>query len=97
MGKPRKHRCELQTSAAKRKAADSLVKSIAKFFPRGIAKPALWALANAGYRNLEQLRNVPPAELLKLHGVGPKAVRMIQVSLKYKLKFGMSDDNDQGQ
>jgi hypothetical protein len=81
----------------KKKAPDALVKSVTKFFPRGIAKPAIRALVTAGYQNLEQLRDVPPAEILKLHGVGPKAIRMIQVSLKYNLKFGTRDESNQVQ
>ena len=36
------------------------------------------ALTAAGYTELRQLANVPAAELSKLHGVGPKALRLLQ-------------------
>ena len=42
-----------------------------------IGRPATGALIDAGYRSLADL----PAdldELLRLHGVGPKAVRLLQ-------------------
>ena len=53
-------------------------------FPRGIGKPAERALANAGYVRLEQLTQVSAAELLKLHGMGPKALGRIREALQAK-------------
>lgn len=50
-------------------------------FPPNIGKPAQRALAGAGYTRLEQLAAVSEAELLKLHGVGPKAMRLIRQAL----------------
>ncbi len=50
-------------------------------FPN-IPQPAVRALKNAGYTNLAQLRAIPDAELLKLHGMGPKGVRIIRDALK---------------
>lgn len=50
--------------------------------PRNIGAPATRALAAAGYTRLSQLANVPAAELGKLHGVGPKALRLLQDALK---------------
>ncbi len=52
--------------------------------PRGIGNPATRALANAGYVRLDQLTQVSAAELLKLHGVGPKAVGLIRAALQAK-------------
>lgn len=49
--------------------------------PPGMGKPALRALAAAGYTRLDQLRAVPDAELLRLHGLGPKAVRVLREAL----------------
>lgn len=46
-----------------------------------IAKPAQRALAAAGYTRLEQLANVREAELLKLHGMGPKAIDQLRQAL----------------
>jgi DNA-directed RNA polymerase alpha subunit len=53
-----------------------------------IGKPATRALTNAGYLQLTQLTQVTESEILKLHGVGPKAVRILNDALKEKdLKF----------
>lgn len=43
--------------------------------------PASRALAEAGYTNLESVAGVPDAELLALHGVGPKAIRILRTAL----------------
>jgi predicted flap endonuclease-1-like 5' DNA nuclease len=51
-------------------------------FPRQIGRPATGALAVAGYTRLEQLTQVTEAELLKLHGVGPKAIRILRETLE---------------
>jgi hypothetical protein len=50
--------------------------------PRNIGAPATRALTAAGYTNLSQLADVPVAELKKLHGVGPKALRLLQEALE---------------
>ena len=55
--------------------------------PRSIGAPATRALTAAGYTELGQLADVPAAELAKLHGVGPKALRLLQEALKER---GMS-------
>src|SRR5450755_2233650 len=49
--------------------------------PGTIGAPATRALTAAGYTELRQLANVPAAELRKLHGVGPKALRLLQAAL----------------
>jgi len=53
-------------------------------FPHGIGQPATRALAAAGYFQLEQLTRVTAAELLKLHGVGPKALEVLRQALHEK-------------
>jgi hypothetical protein len=55
--------------------------------PRSIGAPATRALTAAGYTGLSQLAGVPAAELAKLHGVGPKALRLLQEALQER---GMS-------
>jgi hypothetical protein len=50
--------------------------------PRSIGAPATRALTAAGYTELGQLDGVPAAELAKLHGVGPKALRLLQEALQ---------------
>ena len=49
--------------------------------PRSIGAPATRALTAAGYTELSQLADVPAADLAKLHGVGPKALRLLQEAL----------------
>jgi predicted flap endonuclease-1-like 5' DNA nuclease len=50
--------------------------------PSGIGSPAHRALAAAGITRLEQFTSISEEELLKLHGVGPKAIRIIKESLR---------------
>jgi DNA-directed RNA polymerase alpha subunit len=52
--------------------------------PRGVGRPARRALAEAGYTRLEQLTEVREADILELHGVGPKAVGEIRRALAEK-------------
>jgi len=51
-------------------------------FPAGLSQPALRALAGAGYTHLEQLTKVKAADLLKLHGMGPKGIVTLRSALK---------------
>lgn len=75
-------RCPLTTSETKRKAANKLAATVKENLPAGLAQPALRALAAAGYSNLAQLARVREADLAKLHGMGPKAMRIICEALK---------------
>ncbi len=50
-------------------------------FPPGLSQPALRALLGAGYTSLAAVAAVPPQELLKLHGLGPKAIRLLRPAL----------------
>ena len=49
--------------------------------PRAIGRPATGALLAAGYTDLAQLDGVPAADLLRLHGVGPKAIAVLRDAL----------------
>ncbi|OZE34582.1 MULTISPECIES: DNA-binding protein [unclassified Rhodococcus (in: high G+C Gram-positive bacteria)] len=51
-------------------------------FPKGTGNPASGAFRAAGYMCLDDLAGVPAAELKKLHGVGPKALTVIQTALE---------------
>ncbi|MEV5823213.1 helix-hairpin-helix domain-containing protein [Micromonospora harpali] len=54
-----------------------------------IGAPATRALNNAGYKTLRDLAGVPRAELARLHGMGPKALGIIQRSLEeHDLRLG---------
>ena len=50
-------------------------------WPKGVAKPARRALASAGIENLAQLTEISETDLLKLHGMGPKAIRHLREAL----------------
>ena len=52
--------------------------------PSGLAKPAQRALAGAGFIKLEQLTRVSEDEVLKLHGMGPKALDQLRRALAEK-------------
>jgi hypothetical protein len=46
-----------------------------------LSAPARRALAGAGYTRLDQLAGVREADLMKLHGMGPKARDMLREAL----------------
>jgi hypothetical protein len=47
-----------------------------------IGAPATRGLNGAGYESLRQLAGVPRSELAKLHGMGPKALRILEKALE---------------
>lgn len=49
--------------------------------PMSIGKPAFRALSQAGYLKLDQFTQLREKDVLKLHGVGPKAIRVIRQAL----------------
>lgn len=51
-------------------------------FPSNIGNPARQALEVAGFSKLKQLTKVSEAELGKLHGMGPKALRILRERLE---------------
>ncbi|MFV2104823.1 DNA-binding protein [Micromonospora sp. LOL_024] len=56
-----------------------------------ISAPATRALNAAGYTALRQLAGVPRAELARLHGMGPKALDIIDAALEQH-NLGLSAD-----
>jgi len=52
--------------------------------PAGLAKPAQRALAGAGFVRLEQLAELSQAEVMRLHGMGPKAFDQLRRALAAK-------------
>jgi predicted flap endonuclease-1-like 5' DNA nuclease len=46
-----------------------------------LGEPATRALHAAGYTRLDQFAQVKAADLLKLHGVGPKAIRLLKEAM----------------
>ncbi len=49
--------------------------------PTGMSAPATRARLAAGYTSIDQLAGVPRSELAALHGMGPKAIRIIAEAL----------------
>lgn len=50
-------------------------------FPK-IGAPATRALNAAGYAQLHQVANASRSELAALHGVGPRAIHILEASLE---------------
>ncbi len=53
-------------------------------FPGGVAQPAVRALAAIGVNRLDQLVNHREVDLMKLHGMGPKALGALKAALAEK-------------
>jgi predicted flap endonuclease-1-like 5' DNA nuclease len=53
-------------------------------FPAGIGKTARRVLALNGYTRYGQLTTMTAKDLLKIHGVGPKAIRILGEELETK-------------
>lgn len=51
-------------------------------FPLGMSGPSLRALSAAGVRSLSDLARWTKADLAKLHGMGPKALALLEQSLQ---------------
>ena len=65
-------------------------------FPRAIGNPARGALQVAGFSRLKQLTEVTEADLSRLHGMGPKALRILRETLDAKgLSFATVSSVDQ--
>lgn len=62
---------------------ENLDKTKESDFPK-ISKPANRALQNAGIYRLEQLTGTTESDILKLHGMGPKGVRILKDALNEK-------------
>ncbi len=61
--------------------------SFSKEFPPSMGKPANAALVSQGVTTLRHVAGMTKTELLAVHGVGPKAVRVLKELLA---KNGMS-------
>ncbi|MET7707432.1 helix-hairpin-helix domain-containing protein [Micromonospora sp. NPDC005413] len=54
-----------------------------------IGAPATRALHGAGYTTLRQLADVPRSDLATLHGMGPRALAILQTALEeHQLSLG---------
>ncbi|GAB3647108.1 helix-hairpin-helix domain-containing protein [Glycomyces tarimensis] len=73
--------CAPPELAAKASTAEQAGAGEVGDLPKGIGRPATRALANAGITTLDQVARLSDADLKALHGVGPKAVRMLREAL----------------
>lgn len=65
--------------------------------PSELARPAQRALAGAGYSRLEQFTRVSEAEILRLHGMGPKALDQLRRALAARGKsFADGQGSEEG-
>lgn len=78
-----KHRAPRRLAAALTAIVESPVQP-GSDLPASIGKAATRALANAGLTTLDQVATQTKADLLALHGVGPKAVRILVNTLAEK-------------
>ncbi len=63
--------------------------------PGNLGRPAQRALANAGYTQLDQLTTASEAEIARLHGIGPKALRQLRQALaEHGLAFAAAPSTD---
>ena len=60
--------------------------------PQNLGKPANRALEGAGYLRLEQVAEVSDKELMKLHGMGPKAIERLREAL-FEKGLSFSDES----
>ncbi|MGW0064484.1 hypothetical protein ACWDTT_31740 [Streptosporangium sandarakinum] len=67
--------------AARVAAGDTATPGEVGDLPRAIGGPATRALTGAGITTLAQVAALTDAELLTMHGVGPKAVRILRARL----------------
>jgi hypothetical protein len=62
--------------------------------PTALGEPALRAPAGAGYTHLDQLADPDPADLGRLHGVGPKALRLLAEALAARRAVTTTSQHD---
>jgi hypothetical protein len=62
-------------------ALEKVAKDYQIDLPDVLAGPARRALLRAGLRRLDQVRSLNEHDLLKLHGIGPKAIEQLRSAL----------------
>ncbi|WP_020523662.1 helix-hairpin-helix domain-containing protein [Catelliglobosispora koreensis] len=67
--------------ASQAAAADAAVPGAVGDLPKAIGKPATQALVNAGITTLDELANITEEQLKAMHGMGPKAIRLLGEAL----------------
>lgn len=75
---------DTESRAQTRAAIDAQVAAMRQVFPRGLGQPALQALAVANLTTFARVATRSEAQLLTLHGMGPKGVRILRDALKLR-------------
>lgn len=96
---------DLQFDSESDKRAEPINRAMAEERMRGVAeptgpsdlpnigRPATSALGQIGVRNVEQLSSYTEREILALHGVGPKAIRILRPAMAERgISFRRDDD-----
>ncbi len=73
--------CPITNDPNARRAAENVTAALRPNLPAGLGQPALRALASAGLISLDKLNGFSKADLLAMHGIGPKAVRILEAAL----------------
>ena len=73
--------CAPKRLVAQVAAGDTVAAGEVGDLPRAIGRPATQALISAGITTLTRVAELTEAELLAMHGVGPKAVRILGEAL----------------
>jgi len=73
--------CPITGDPLRRAAANALTAPLKEALPPGLSQPSLRAFAAAKLLRLEDFARVREADLAKLHGVGPKALRILRAAL----------------
>jgi hypothetical protein len=60
---------------------DDKIDPAAHGFPPGMSQPSMRALLAAGYTSLEAVAAATARDLLDLHGMGPKGIRLLREGL----------------
>jgi hypothetical protein len=76
-----KNICPITNDPIARKEAERITSAVRPNLPAGLGQPALRALAAAGLTSLDKFNGFSKADLLAMHGIGPKAVRILETAL----------------
>lgn len=73
--------CPRTSNPTENRITDLQTDAIRPNFPPGVSRPALRALLAANLTTLESLTTISERELASLHGMGPKAIRLLKAAL----------------
>ncbi|MBH5320413.1 DNA-binding protein [Paenibacillus sp. GSMTC-2017] len=65
--------------------------SLESDLPEGLSKPAIRALTGAGFVRLEQFTKLREKDVLRLHGFGPKGIRILKSALEARGQSFLSE------